>query len=390
MQEHSLNKTRCLRRSLWLIILLLWQISIADADTNNSADELAAQIRATDEKLTALREKLDQNTLLKSEVQAAFEAARQKRSEREQRLAELDGRIKQFNTQLQELDVSISDAQNTVNQHKQKLAEALSSAQQFSADSPLQILLQHDDPAKAQRIAVLRDYVIQAQKRQVQTAMQFLDSIEQAHLSALKDRNWLNHIRDKATRQRDGFDQDAQAKRLQIDDIDARLQQTSRSVDQLQADQQRLQSLMDELEARQRGGSGYFAALQGDMGLPVSGDIKARFGDIKSVGRMRWEGLFIASDIGRPVTAVADGEVVYSDRLEGYGILVILDHGDGYMTLYGGNQSVRVAKGNWIESGATIASVGDSGGQNTSGLYFEIRHNASALDPEDWLNPASS
>jgi septal ring factor EnvC (AmiA/AmiB activator) len=339
--------------------MLLWQCTDAAANSDTTADELAAQIRATDEQLAILRKKIDQNTLLKEEVQAAFNAAREKRSEREQRLTELDNRIKQFNAQLQELEVSVSDARDNMQLHKQKLAEALASAQQFRTESALQVLLHHDDPAHAQRIAVLREYVIDAQKRQVQTAIRFLADVEQAQLSALKDRNWLNHIRDKATRQRDNFLQVAQAKRLQIDDIDIQLQQSSRSVKQLQADQQRLQSLIDELEARQRSGSGYFAALQGHIEWPVSGDIKASFGDTKSLGKMHWEGLFIAASSGNAVTAVADGEVVYSDVLEGYGILVILDHGDGYMTLYGGNQSVSVSDGSWVESGSTIASVGD-------------------------------
>ena len=143
---------------------------------------------------------------------------------------------------------------------------------------------------------------------------------------------------------------------------------------------------MEELKALAIAQSGYFESGKGNYLLPVSGTIKARFGDVKSVGRLHWNGLFVAAPAGRPVKAVADGEVVYSDWLQGFGMLVILDHGDDYMTLYGGNRDVIVADGTWIDAGATIATVGDSGGQTDSGVYFEVRHNAKPVDPEQWIN----
>ena len=362
----------------------------AFAEGAKNIDDLAEQIRQTNEQLDALKQQIDSNNMLKSELQSAFDMAREKRGERDQRLAELDGRIEQFNAQLRELESTVSEADAAVDQRKQQLAEALRGSQSIAANSTLQTLLHQDDPAQAQRLAVFREYLFRAQRQQIDIATRYLHGVEEARIKALQDRNWLNHIRNKATSQRDSYARDVQAKRVQIDDIDVVLQQTTRTVAQLRDDQARLQNLMDELESMQRGGSGYFAALQGEYQLPVTGDIRAHFGDEKSVGKLRWEGLFIAAKSGKSVRALADGEVVYSDWLQGFGMLVILDHGDGYMTLYGGNRTVNVENGTWVESGATIATVGDSGGQNTSGLYFEIRHNASALDPEDWLNPASS
>ena len=372
------------------LVLLSGQSSSSYAEAAKSVDDLAEQIRQTNEQLGALKQQIDSNNTLKSELQSAFDKASEKRGERDQRLAELDTRIEQFNAQLRELESTVTEADAAVNQRKRQLADALRGSQSIAASSTLQTLLHQDDPAQAQRLAVYREYLFKAQRQQIDIATRYLRGVDEARLKALQDRNWLNHIRDKATSQRDSFDRDAQAKRLQIDDVDEVLQQTTRTVAQLNDDQARLQSLMEELESMQRGGSGYFAALQGQYQLPVTGDVRAHFGDVKSVGKLRWEGLFIAAKAGKTVRALADGEVVYSDWLQGFGMLVILDHGDGYMTLYGGNRTVNVESGSWVESGATIATVGDSGGQNTSGLYFEIRHNASAVDPEDWLNPASS
>ena len=375
-----------------LLVLLAATIACPalQAQSESGVDALAEQIRQTDAQLEALKQTIDENTQLKEELQVAFEAARERRGERTARLGELDQQIDDFSGKLDALSAELDAAGNDIEQRKSELALALRSSQQIGADSGLKALLQHDDPALAQRLETYRAYFFKAQRRKILAAVEYLEKIEEAHLTTLKDRNWLLHIRDKANTQRDGFEQDVAAKRQQIDTVDAELEDSSRTVAQLQQDQQRLQSLMEELESSQRQGSGYFASLQGQYQLPANGEITARFGDRKSVGKVQWNGLFITASSGTPVQAVADGEVVYSDWLQGFGMLVIMDHGDGYMTLYGGNRSVITDNGSWVQAGSTIATVGDSGGQNTSGLYFEIRHNATALDPMDWLNKASS
>ena len=213
--------------------------------------------------------------------------------------------------------------------------------------------------------------------------------VQEAKATALKDRNWLNYLKKKASKQRDSFASTAKATQRDLGQVEAKLDEKTRTVAQLKADQERLQSLMEELKALQSAQSGYFIAGQGRYPAPVKGRLTARYGDIKSVGKLTWSGLFIEAKMGAPVRAIADGEVIYSNWLQGFGHLVIVDHGDNYTSLYGGNREVTIPVGEWVESGATIATVGDSGGQSSSGVYFEIRHNAIAEDPESWLNPKS-
>ena len=146
---------------------------------------------------------------------------------------------------------------------------------------------------------------------------------------------------------------------------------------------------MEELQAAEAAASGYFESGRGSLPMPVAGRVDARFGDVKSVGRLTWDGLFVRAEAGAAVRSVADGEVVYGGWLEGFGMLVIVDHGDGWMSLYGGNRDVLAAPGDWVESGAAIATVGDSGGQNVPGVYFEIRRDAEPVDPAPFLDPAA-
>ena len=221
---------------------------------------------------------------------------------------------------------------------------------------------------------------------QIQTAARQLGTIRDAHHEALKSRNWLEHLKKKATGQRQTLEGDRNTVVKSIGQVDGELTSMRQSVENLRADQKRLGELLKELRKNTLGASGFFAASKGKYPWPVQGKLTAKFGDEKSVGKLTWTGLYIETDTGLNVRAIADGEVVYADWLQGFGMLVILDHGDGYMTLYGGNRELSVGTRAWVETGATIATVGDSRGHKRPGVYFEIRHNAKPVNPERWVS----
>ncbi len=129
---------------------------------------------------------------------------------------------------------------------------------------------------------------------------------------------------------------------------------------------------------------GAFAALRGRLRLPVRGDLVAKFGSKRGDGPS-WKGLFIRAEEGSEVKAVAAGRVVFAEWLRGFGNLIIVDHGGQYMTIYGNNQSVLKHAGDAVKSGDVIASTGNSGGNEQSGLYFEMRHQGRAFDPLSWV-----
>ena len=128
-----------------------------------------------------------------------------------------------------------------------------------------------------------------------------------------------------------------------------------------------------------------FAQAQGKLPLPLRGRIQARFGSQRgSDARLKWDGLLISAAAGSQVSAIHGGRVVFADWLRGSGLLLILDHGDGYLSLYGHNQSLLKEVGTWVQPGEAIATVGTSGGQADPSLYFAIRHRGQALDPARW------
>ncbi|MEK7874848.1 MAG: peptidoglycan DD-metalloendopeptidase family protein, partial [Pseudomonadota bacterium] len=129
-----------------------------------------------------------------------------------------------------------------------------------------------------------------------------------------------------------------------------------------------------------------FAQLKGRLNLPVRGELRNRFGSPREDSGLSWKGLFIAAPAGQEVRAIAAGRVVFADWLRGFGNLLIIDHGGGYMSLYGNNESLYKQVGAATLGGETVAAVGNSGGNADSGLYFEIRHQGKAFDPLAWIN----
>lgn len=130
--------------------------------------------------------------------------------------------------------------------------------------------------------------------------------------------------------------------------------------------------------------TGNFAALKGKLHWPVRGELNGRFGAQRAEGGAQWHGVFIRAGAGQDVKAVAAGKVAFADWLRGFGNLIIVDHGDGYMTVYGNNEALFKSPGEAVTAGEPIASVGASGGQDESGLYFEIRYRGQAQDPAKW------
>lgn len=379
-----------------VVLLAVTDLTVAphargDDEAPQSPELVRQQLEAADERLRRLQTEIEASRQRRAALQSSLEANAEKLGERRQRVAALAQDIADFDARLDRLEAELQAASQSASARRRLLVETLRRAQRIADNGGLKALLQHDNPALANRLGVYTDYTLRAQRAAIRTQLAALERIETAAATARKDRNWLNYIQRKASSQRDALAVSEADQRRDLEAVDSRLSEKTRTVAELRADQQRLQSLMDELEKAQAAGSGYFAGGKGQWPLPVAGTIEARFGETKAVGHITWNGLFISADAGRPVRTIADGEVVYSDWLNGFGMLVIVDHGDAWMSLYGGNREVLVDTGTWVESGTTIATIGngithETDGRRSSGVYFEIRHDAVPVDPADWVS----
>ena len=350
-------------------------------------DEVERQLDEAGTRIEALDAEIVAGKARRRALEAKVAESESRLDERRERVAGLEADIARFEEELAGLEASLARERAGADERRERLAATLRGTHRLERSGGLRSLLEHDDPALAARLEVYADYLLRAQRDVLDEQARALASIEAAHSATLRDRAWLEHLKGKAAGQRDAFAAARAERAERLGTLDEDLAAKTRSVAEIAADRERLQALMEELRELQSTRSGYFAAGRGKHLWPTEGRVEARFGEPKAVGKVRWNGLFVAAPDGAAVRAVADGEVVYADGLRGFGQLIIVDHGDGFMTLYGGNRDIRAVPGDWVDAGATIATVGDGSGQSESGVYFEIRENARPVDPVPWLGP---
>jgi septal ring factor EnvC (AmiA/AmiB activator) len=271
---------------------------------------------------------------------------------------------------------------------RQDLASELRAAYLISTVEPLKLLLNQQDPARAGRLFVYYSYFSRAHAREIDRVNAELGAIgrldqelaaEEAHLQELETER---HARLSELEQA----------RLQRTQVLANLQVESRnrvqSLERLQRQKAGLEKLLHDLErvvpSYPTNGQDAFSRLRGKLAWPVSGRVVTHFGDIRA-GGIKWDGVRIATERSSPVRAVSDGRVIYADWLAGLGLLAIVDHGSGYLSLYGHNERLLKAAGDHVAAGEPIAAAGDSGGEDSPELYFEIRKAGKPIDPRPWF-----
>ena len=319
------------------------------------------------------------------------------RSELKAQLADLDG-------QSQRLDRQTASQQN-------QLAHLLNRQFVGGDSDALKLLLSGQDPNQSARDKYFLTQLSRAKA----------DLIQQLRAVAAEKKQLADAVRERQAqlaeierRQQESRAQLLDRKKQRLTTLAAiadRLKAQRREISTLKRDEQRLTKLIEGLariaatkKAAPRVGAGgtatarspklkshdpgnvggAFAALRGQLRLPVKGSIAGRFGSPRAEGGASWKGVFIRAAEGAEVKAVAAGAVVFSDWLRGFGNLLIIDHGDDFLSVYGNNESLLAAVGAAVKSGESIATVGNSGGNPDSGLYFELRHRGLPFDPLKW------
>lgn len=254
--------------------------------------------------------------------------------------------------------------------------------------SAVALLLSGQRPDETARLLRYYDYFAQARTQKItdyQDQLTQIASIETRIQQALQDLRERKIDLEQQTAlllsQRKTREQALQRMRREQGNKSAALKQYQRNRKELEQVIVVAQRAMKRIAPS--GKTGPFARMKGRLPWPVQGRPANRFGAARS-GHMAWEGLMIPVAAGSPVYAIHGGRVVYADWLSGHGLLLIIDHGDGYLSLYAGNEVLMKEAGDWVQSGDTIARSGDAGIHDKAGLYFEIRSQGSPVDPRVW------
>ena len=376
---------------LFAVATMPFWLALAQAQQPASPDDTAAQLGALADEIQAIQQKLDAQEKERSTLQQALREAELQISESDQRLAEvmqaqeaLQQQLTQLDNQRTRLLVAQRDRTDIIEQGIQQLW----AVQQGGG---LRVWLGDQDPRKVARHLAYLERIVEDQQVIIAEYQQALLAIGENRKAAADTQSQLDIQRETlADAQRALADQQA-ARQQAIADISATLQTDQQRLAELERDQERLNALLGEIqdvavrsESLSPANLQPFADTRGTLAMPVNGAPANRFGERRNAD-IRWRGWLISAEQGEPVQAVHGGRVIYSDWLRGQGLLVVIDHGDGWLSLYARNHSLLRRVGDRVNSGDLIARAGASGGSEASGLYFEIRRDGKPVDPADWI-----
>lgn len=294
--------------------------------------------------------------------------------------------LKQVEAQLGELAAEQQALQSRRAEQARHIAEHLAASYRISGQDFVKLLLNQESPDTFGRIARYHRYFTAARVKALEAYRHTLDQLADNRFQLETRRDEERARREELQNQERALVNERESRRQLIGELDQEVESKTAERKRLEADRSRLEQLFAELKRRSTDLDGSaFAARKGRLPWPLTGRVTNAFGQSRADGRLTWHGMLIAADEGTAVNAVFRGRVVFANWLRGFGLLTIIDHGGGYMTLYGHADVLLKTAGDWTESGETIARAGKSGGQKMSGLYFEVRQKGAARDPIGWL-----
>lgn len=395
-----------------ILSLLLGSAAFNGAWAQDARTEKKTELRELQGRIDNLRKELAKSEAHRSEAADNLKEAEQAISASNRRLRELGENRAELRRELGELEAQSTRLERQI-AGQQKHIGALLYRQYLRGDNDaMKLLLAGEDPNQ-----LARDYhylkLLSQSKAEMVDDLRDALAEKQKLADAVRDKNdKLVENEKKQQEQRQALLTQQKQRQVVLAGISDKIKNQRKEIETLKQNEKRLTKLIDGLtrlvakprpkppvagkpatqstpalrNEREPDGSfsGEFAALRGKLRLPVRGEVTNRFGAPRAEGTS-WKGLFVRAAEGTEVKSVAAGQVVFADWLRGFGNLLIIDHGDGFLTVYGNNESLFRQTGDKVKGGEAVASVGNSGGNPESGLYFELRHQGQALDPLKWV-----
>lgn len=376
---------------LLLAVACLTVGSVAHASQQDDLENLRKRI-------SALQQEFEKTNESKSEAADALRESERTISTSNRKLNELSEQQQMANREMAQLQRESAQLEKNLQSGQSLLGKLLYQQYLGGEQEYLKLLLNNHDPNQVARELQYYDYIARSRAAWLNILRGDLSKLQTVVAQTRQKSREIAALQTEERSQRQHLEKEKRAHQLTLDRIAQQLKQQRREMGRLQHDENRLSQLVEKLakilahpqmHSEKLPDSTFdgkpFSALKGKLSLPVKGSIANRFGDTRPDSTVLWKGLFVKAAASQSVKAVAAGRVVFADWLRGFGNLLIVDHGNGYMSLYGNNESLFKQVGDTLRGGDSIASVGNSGGNEESGLYFELRHEGNPLDPMKWI-----
>ncbi len=354
-----------------------------EAETVRKLDRVRIQIA----ELTTARNALDAE---RGDATRALREADQTVDQEARALAEIDTLIAAQEVELKRLEAERLVLETRLGTQREALATLLRSAYALGQHEQLKLLLAQDRIEALARVLAYHRYFQRDRVSRIAVLLDELKELARVVQQVQDQRQALDQSRAVQETRIAELEAQREQRRTLVTELETRFKDADSRIKALGRDEQALAKLLEDLRdifadiPDQLDVAQPFAQKRGRLSVPTVGRTLVGFGANLPDGRTS-HGWLLAADAGAPVHAVAHGRVAFSDWLKGYGLIVILDHGDGYMSLYAQNDSLQRDVGEWVSAGDVLASVGSSGGQSRNALYFELRRNGRPIDPRGWF-----
>lgn len=352
-------------------------------------EEIEARLKALEDEISRYKEMLENTQGQKSEVEDTLKRNEKGISDLIKSIDEIEQELKGNEDKVSELIGKQKELLVAKSEQQYYIERQIRSAYEIGHQEYLKVLLNQEDPDEISRMLTYYDYFNRARAGQIEHYNETINELDRITLALGVEMQRLEENKSSLKARQLNLAIAQREKQAALKALVAQIRSTGGELNKLEQDRGQLEQLLAKLQASLAnlptpGSAQPFAGMRGKMILPVGGKIIRSFGNTRNQGKLRWQGVFIDADEGDAVHAVHYGRVVFSDWLRGFGLLMIISHGEGYMSLYGHNQVLYRETGDWVTAGDVVAAVGDSGGQNRTGLYFEIRIGGKPSDPQKW------
>ncbi len=370
--------------SLILGILMMPSVLMAQ-----DAQATAAQLERLKRDVAQLQQRIAAREKERKDEQQALADAERAINRVSAELKSLDDELQTLNENMQGLQSQRVSLEAALDERRALINQLIQEQYRQGRQPRLQLLLKQEDPERLDRMLRYYDHLNAELTQQLKTYQDQLESLGTTRSQIGSTEEQIALRRQQLSEEQAQLEKAKSDRQAAIARIAQVQQQEQQRLTSLRRDQQELENLLAEIQksleaARLAQDSQQFANLKGRIPWPIEGRLLRTYGSQRS--GVAFEGLLIGGNTGAQVRAVHQGRVVFSDWLRGYGLVMILDHGGGYMSLYGHNQTLLRQPGDWVTSGQPIATVGNSGGHEEVGLYFAIRHQGRPVNPSEWLS----
>ncbi len=379
---------------LLTLLITLVAVPAQGAETNNPR-ELEKQLEALENEIQKFKQMLQRTRGERTSLEENLETSEKEINELLRRIETLQRDIHQGEDKVSDLLREQRSFEQARAVQQRLIRKQVRAAFEIGREEYLKVVLNQEDPDQLSRMLTYYDYFNQARADQIAVYQNTIEALDQVTRNLAHQNEMLRVSRQDLQSRHTALELARAEKQVTLNSLNDAIRAAGAELQTREKDRERLEALLQRIiegvvNLPTPGDTVPFAARRGELLYPVAGAITNTFGSTRIAGKLRWNGVFIEAPAGAPVSAVHYGRVVFSDWLRGFGLLLIINHGDGYMSLYGHNEVLYREAGDWVTAGEPIATVGDTGGQDRSGLYFEIRHAGKPTDPQHWCRARST